>query len=293
MTYDTLSRPSGRTVTGGNETFGYDSLWRLNSHVTPLGTFTFGYLGQTGQLTSQSVTNGSTTVSTGWGYDTNANDRRLIGITNSGVTRSYTLGYGSGPTNVYDIMSITDTAATGHPWATQSRAYTYDNIDRLLTASSTTPGNDTYAYDNLDNATTYNTPASGSLSPTYNVLNQLSTFGSNTYSYDANGNTTGGDGIKTYKYDAENRLIEIDYVGTSNKSVFAYDGLGHRVSDAETVSGTTTTTYYLWCPGMQGSASLVPDGLSQVQAWGTSAAQACLGFMVSPVLPMQRWCLMD
>ena len=280
LTYDTLSRLSGRTVTGGNETFGYDSLWRLNSHVTPLGTFMLGYLGQTNQLTSQSVTNGSTTVSTGWSYDTNTNDRRLIGITNSGVTRRYTLSYLNGSTiNPYDVMSITDTAAAGHPWATQSRAYTYDLRDRALTASATTPGNDTYAYDNLDNATTYNTPASGSLSPTYNVLNQLSTFGTKTYSYDANGNTTGGDGIKTYKYDAENRLIEIDYVGTSNKSVFAYDGLGHRVSDAETVSGTTTTMYYLWCPdmgnfggqgvvgiyGLTGStdAALVPDGLSQ------------------------------
>jgi RHS repeat-associated protein len=280
LSYDALSRLTGRTVTGGNETFGYDSLWRINSHVTPLGTFTLGYLGQTGQSTSQSVTNGSTTVSTGWSYDTNTNDRRLIGITNSGVTRSYTLSYLNGSTiNPYEIMSITDTAATGHPWATQARGYTYDLRDRVLTASSTTPGNDTYAYDNLDNATTYNTPASGSLSPTYNVFNQLATFGSLTYSYDANGNTTGGDGIKTYKYDAENRLIEIDYVGTSNKSVFAYDGLGHRISDAETVSGTTTTTYYEWCPSIgalsgQGvvapygltastDAALVPDGLSQ------------------------------
>ena len=42
-------------------------------------------------------------------------------------------------------------------------------------------------------------------------------------------------------------MIEIDYVGDSNKSVFTYDGAGHRVVDAETVSGTTTTTHYLWC----------------------------------------------
>ena len=38
-------------------------------------------------------------------------------------------------------------------------------------------------------------------------------------------------------------------MGTSNKSVFSYDGLGHRVVDAETLSGTTTTTRYLWCGG--------------------------------------------
>lgn len=247
LTYDADGRLSDRTIPGGNETFGYDTINRLNSHVTPLGSFTLGYLGESDQLTSQSVTNGSVTVSTGWGYDTNTNDRRLISITNSGVTRSYTMSYLNGTTqNPYDIQKITDTAATGHPWATQSRNYTYDLIDRLLTASSTTPGNDTYAYDKLDNATTYNIPGT-STSPTYNGFNQIHTWGTKTYAYDANGNLTSGDGVKTYKYDAENRLIEIDYIGTSNKSVFMYDGIGHRISDAETVSGTTTTTYYLWC----------------------------------------------
>jgi len=246
LTYDALGRPSGRNITGGNETFGYDAISRLTSHGTPLGSFTIGYLGQTDQITSQSVTNGSTTVSTNWGYDTNTNDRRLISITNSGVTRSYTFGYGSSPVNVYDTQSITDTVAAGHPWATQSHSYTNDMIDRLLTASATTPGNFSYGYDNLDNPTTVTNP-SGTTNPTFNGLNQISTWGPNTYSYDSNGNTLSGDGTRTYKWDAENRLIEVDYVGTSNKSVFSYDGMGHRTVDAETVSGTTTATYYLWC----------------------------------------------
>jgi RHS repeat-associated protein len=247
FTYDAIGRLSGRNITGGNETLGYDAIDRLTSHGTPLGSFTIAYLGETDQLASQSVTNGSVTVSTNWGYDTNTSDRRLISIANSGVSRSYTLGYGSSPVNVYDIISITDTAATGHPWATQSHGYTYDKIDRLLTESATTPGNSTFAYDNLDNATTWNTPASGSLSPTFNGLNQLSTFGTSTYSYDANGNTLSGDGTKTYKWDAENRLIEIDYVGTSNKTTFAYDGIGHRTIQADTIGGTTTTKRFMWC----------------------------------------------
>ena len=248
LTYDTMGRLAGRNITGGNETFGYDAISRLTSHVTPLGSFTETYLGQTAQQLTQSVTNGTVTVSTGWGYDTNVNDRRLISIVNSGVTRSYTLGYGTTPVNPYDIMSITDTAAATHPWATQSRAYTYDNVDRLLTASSTTPGNNTYGYDNLDNANSVTTPA-GTVTPvpTYNANNQLATWASNSYAYDSNGNTLSGDGTKTYKWDAENRMVEIDYTGTSNKSVFSYDGVGHRISDAETVSGVTTTTRYLWC----------------------------------------------
>jgi len=62
-----------------------------------------------------------------------------------------------------------------------------------------------------------------------------------------NGNLLSGDGAKTYKYDAENRLVEVDYVGGSNKSVFSYDGLNRRTVVAETVSGVTTTKRYLWC----------------------------------------------
>src|SRR5262249_45281063 len=97
LTYDALGRRSGRNITGANETFGYDAISRLTTHGTPLGSFTYTYLGQTGQTVSRSVTNGAVTVSTNWGYDTNTNDRRLIAIANSGTTRSYTLGFGSSP----------------------------------------------------------------------------------------------------------------------------------------------------------------------------------------------------
>jgi len=248
LTYDQLGRLAGRNVPGGNEAFAYDATSRLTSHGTPLGSFTYGYLGETDQTTSRSVTNGPTTVSTGWGYDTNVNDRRLISIANSGVTRSYTLGYLNGTTiNPYDIMSITDTAAAGHPFASQSHSYSYDNIDRLLSATATVPGNDAYVYDKLHNATTVTTP-SGTVKAKYNDLNQLEKWGTKTYSYDADGNTLSGDGTRTYKWDAENRLVEIDYVGSAAKTNFAYDGMGHRTIDVETaVSGGSTITRYLWC----------------------------------------------
>jgi RHS repeat-associated protein len=241
LTYDALGRLSGRTVAGGNETFGYDAISRMNSHVTPLGTFTYGYQGESDLTASRSVTNGSITVSTSWVYDTDANDWRLININNSGVTRSFTLSYLISGTsqNPYDILKITDTAAAGHPWATRAHAYTYDKSDRLLTGTN---GTSPYAYDAVDNATTFATTH-----PTYNGFNQIGTWGALSYVYDADGNLTSGDGVKTYKWDAENRLIEIDYVGTSNKSVFTYNGIGQRISDAETVSGTTTTTRYQWC----------------------------------------------
>jgi hypothetical protein len=60
-----------------------------------------------------------------------------------------------------------------------------------------------------------------------NDLNQLDTWETKTYAYDADGNTLSGDGTRTYKWDAENRLVEINYVGSTAKSEFSYDGLGH------------------------------------------------------------------
>jgi RHS repeat-associated protein len=246
LTYDNLGRLAGRTITGGNETFGYDLLSRLTSHTTPLGTFTSTYLGQTNQTATRALT--GTSISTAWGYDTNTNDRRLISIANSGVTRSYALSYLNGTTiDPYNIAGITDTAAAGHPFATQTHAYTYDSVDRLLTATSTTPGNYSYGYDNLDNATSIVDPGLGSVSPTYNGFNQLTTFPTRSYTYDLNGNTLSDGLLRNYKWDAENRLIEVDYIGTSNKSVFSYDGMGRRTVDAETIGGVTTTTRYLWC----------------------------------------------
>ncbi len=202
-----------------------------------------------------SVTLGTLTTSTAWAYDTNANDRRLATITNSGVTRNFTLSAliagGGGAKNPYDIQSIVDTAATTHPWLSQTHSYGYDNADRLLTANQSTPGNYTYAYDKLDNATSVTNPGAAAVTPTYNGLNQLATWGAKTYAYDANGNTLSGDGSKTYKWDAEGRLVQIDYVGLApKKTQFSYDGLGRRTVMVETPqTGSAVTTRYQWCGG--------------------------------------------
>lgn len=56
------------------------------------------------------------------------------------------------------------------------------------------------------------------------------------YSYDAYGNLT-SDGMKTYAYDAENRLLSVTE-GVST-TMYTYNGDGDRVS--QTVDGITTT----------------------------------------------------
>jgi RHS repeat-associated protein len=56
------------------------------------------------------------------------------------------------------------------------------------------------------------------------------------------------DGSNSYKWDAENRLIEIDYPGSGNNSVFSFDGKGRNVGIVETTGGTVTSRQqFIWC----------------------------------------------
>jgi RHS repeat-associated protein len=54
----------------------------------------------------------------------------------SGVERSYSF-----TSNPYQITGITDTASAGHPLSSQTKTFTYDKSDRLLTSKATATGN--------------------------------------------------------------------------------------------------------------------------------------------------------
>jgi len=228
LAYDAAGRTNSRTISGtAAETFGFDTLGRMNSHVTELGTFSYGYLNNSGQAASRS-TGG---ITTSWGYDTNANDRRLLTIATTGaVARNFTY-----TSNAYQITGITDTAPGTHPWLSQTWSFTHDASDRLLTGNGTIAGNHSYSLDKLDNATSF-----AGVTGTYNNLNQISTFNAVAYTYDANGNLS-SDGTRTYTFDAADRLKTITQGATT--VTFAYDGLGRRLK--QTVGATETR--YLWC----------------------------------------------
>ena len=119
------------------------------------------------------------------------------------------------------------------------QAFTYDELDRLLTATGPY-GSLTYAYDQIGNMTSnsqvgsYTYPTSGSTSVRPHAV---STAGSNSYTYDANGNLTVGAG-RTISYDSEDLPTSITQSGMT--TTFVYDGGGNRVKK---LVGTTTTTY--------------------------------------------------
>lgn len=229
--YDAAGRVSSRTIPGGSaESLTYDLLGRLSTHGTDLGSFTYGYLGNSGQVTSRTV--GS--IVTSLGYDTNTNDRRLLTISTTGaVGRNFTY-----TSNAYQLTGITDTAPVSHPWLSQTWSYSYDASDRLLTGNGSTAGNSSFGYDRLNNATSF-----AGITGTYNNLNQISTFNGTSYTYDANGNLT-SDGTRTYTYDAADRLLTVTQ--GSAVTTYGYDGLGRRVKRTY-ANGSSTETRYLWC----------------------------------------------
>ncbi|MFA6217601.1 MAG: RHS repeat-associated core domain-containing protein [Candidatus Omnitrophota bacterium] len=121
------------------------------------------------------------------------------------------------------------------------RTYTYDDLDRLTSASNVpaTGGGYTtynYQYDSIGNMTyksdlgvmTYGASAGP---------HALTSAGGYAYQYDANGNMVVGKN-KALGYDVENRLIQVNELGIITS--FAYDGDGGRVKK---VSASGTTTY--------------------------------------------------
>jgi RHS repeat-associated protein len=215
-----------------------------------------------------------------------------LNIANSGATRSYAFT----TTPEYLIKQIAESAPSGSAWAPQTWKYGYDNNDRLTQGQSSNGSQYTYGYDAADNINSLQTPAE-TVSPSLNADNQITSFAGRSFVYDANGNLT-DDGQRTYKWDAENRLIEIASKTTpAQASSFVYDGFSRRVASfagagaapvarAEELSvvrrpvprpALTRGTVYLWCgdtlcgskgPGRSGR-SYYPEG-EYIAGVGTS-----------------------
>ena len=233
--YDALGRIINRSVDTSKETFSYDNLGRLAVHSGALGTFTLGYLGQTQQPISRTL--GAGPVKTRWMYDTNTNDRRLRFIQNGAAPRNYQL-----TTTPENIITQLDETGGGMP---RSWIYSYDASDRLLQASSGGT-HFLYNYDFADNIT-HEQNLSGSQNAFYNNLNQVLSFNNNSFFYDANGNLI-ADGVRTYQWDAENRLLSVTLKNQpAINSRFRYDGFGRRIAVISSGAAGSTEMHYLWC----------------------------------------------
>jgi len=216
MTYP--STVSGTTTTpGASYNYAYDSMYRLSG-----------------------MTSGSTTIVNGVSYNA-AN--QLLGMTFNGISESS--GYNvlnqltslnNGSENLtYTYPTRTNNgkiSSMSNAISGETVTYTYDSLNRLLTAAGTGGGanwGEQYGFDGFGNllSKTVTAGSGPSMSVTANAANnQIGIF-----SYDANGNagsiSNGGTTVSFY-YDAENRISVASTNGGGQFRDYAYDAQNRR-----------------------------------------------------------------
>lgn len=239
-TYDELGRRKGYAVNGAGEVVDFDALGRVTKAINPLGTFNYSYVDATGRPQKVDYPNG---MSANFGYTALAGDFRLNDLhyqlaDNSTVAR-FSYAYNA----VGNITRWTQRMPAGN--IARRWDISYDTVDQLSAIASHNPdtgaalsaGNYAYTYDEAGNRLTeiidgVTTTAS------YNALNQLiSMTGENTASLPN----------LTYEWDANDRLVAINYLGSNNRSEFTYDGLGRRKSVTEKTGSTVNSqSKFIW-----------------------------------------------
>ncbi len=150
---------------------------------------------------------------------------------------------------VGNVVSIADAKVSG---GTQTQSFSYDALDRLLSASASGGSggqgqySESYSYNAIGNlmskgGVNYTYPASGQGSVRPHAVSSTSNGGS--FSYDNNGNMTSrrlqtGGTTYSQQWDYENRLKQVTYSG--HTTTFTYDGNGALVKK---VVGGVTTVY--------------------------------------------------
>ena len=209
---DLLNRPTSITAPGQAAiTLGYDALSRRKSVTRPNGV-------------------DSTLL-----YDPAS---RLTSIAN-GVLSSFT--YGHDALSNRNSLTQTRSALTAAP----SLSFVYDAIDQVTSATHPLPANpvETFTYDPLGNRLLRDGQVTNSVFDAANRLLEDEDF---TYTYDANGNLETktekvGGAVTTYSYDAENRLVLIDFPDLTT-ATYRYDGLARRIE--KDVAGVVTRYVY-------------------------------------------------
>lgn len=142
--YDVLGRIIQRT-TDVETDYAYDPLGRLSQERNPLGTFRYGYLGDTRQLTARSLTppSGSSGLALGVGYDGNLGDRQLRRLTylTGDRRRLARLAYTHSPEH------LLTSAMTLAPWMPGWHRHGEEHHDDASDADHGWPADDQHAHD--------------------------------------------------------------------------------------------------------------------------------------------------
>ncbi len=213
--------------TGFTVNYAYDAVGRLSDLTDANGNLIVTYTYDAdGRLSEQTDGNGTYTT---YQYDADGNILHLVNYAPGGTINSrfdYT----------YNLLGLETSEATLYGTWT----YTYDVDGQLIGAvfastNSTVPSQDlAYTYDAMGNRIT--TVINGvTTAYSTNDMNEYTSVGGVADTYDADGNLT-SDGTNTYTYNSLNQLIGV--TGPSGTTTYTYNALGQRV--ASTTNGQTT-----------------------------------------------------
>lgn len=125
---------------------------------------------------------------------------------------------------------------------TETVSYQYDSINQLTQETLADGTVKTYSYDGFGNRTSVKVGTAAATTAQFNAGNQLIKFGSETLTYDANGNRT-SDGKYKYTWNEADQLVAITKQGESTPfAAYKYDDDGRRIE--KTVNGQTTRYHY-------------------------------------------------
>lgn len=269
-----LGRLTGITDSTGNTGYSYDDHGRMTSDVRTIGTITYttSYAyNTTGQLIGVAYPTGLVVT---YGRDGLGRINQISSLKNGqtqvlasnityrpfGGLQAFTFGNGTQYTRGFD----TESRLASYTLGTQTITLSYDLASRIIAATDALNSADTkaYAYDNLDRLTTFTAPSTNQ-SYTYDAVGNRTalTVGANnytntiaatnnrlmsstgptpkTYSFDSNGSIT-ADTVNQFTYDARGRLIQaVTAVGNVG---YVVNALGQRV--LKTAAGVSTVYHY-------------------------------------------------
>ena len=235
-----MTYPSGRVVQHSYDVIGRLSTVANTSPISINWVSSVAY-NVASQVTGFTYGNGATAS---FGYSADRHQLTSLSYTKGSTLLSLSYSYSQSGSNNGQIAGITDNVASG-----RTVAYTYDHLHRLKTAVTNGGGNYAkwgleWTYDRYGNRTvqsgTHGAPPTNTVSVSTST-NQITGLGAYTFYYDSNGNLTQDDLYK-YKYDAENRLVELRNLSDTLLATYAYDGNSLRI--AKVVSGWRTWYIY-------------------------------------------------
>jgi RHS repeat-associated protein len=223
-TYDEASNVTSITYPDGTVvTQTYDNLNRLQS-VDGYAQFTWNADSLIQEISYQND------VTTTYVYDLRGRPEQMTTSKDSNDLMNLTYNYDAAGNILH--MKSEDSSSIKEEWN-----YTYDPLDRLLTAAGGPPG-ETYSFDYQYDSTGNRTQLD-STTYTYNEMNELLSLsdpsGNSTFTYDIHGNLVtkdDGQNLWEYFYDQENRLLSTEKDRQVTEEYF-YDGDGKRIKKTD------------------------------------------------------------